>query len=86
MATSTRTSRCSTAVMQPPLAAASAAHTSPGGYVVRLSGALAALLGRGEGAELWEDEVLGTMREHGLLTYPSPLLRTFCHSAHCPRS
>jgi hypothetical protein len=60
--------------MQPPLAAAFAAHTSPGRYVVRLSGALAAMLGRGEGAELWEDEVLGTMREHGLLTYPSPLL------------
>ena len=61
--------------MQPPPAAASAGEPSPGRYVVRLSGALAALLGRGEGAELWEDEVLGMkMREHGLLTYPSPLL------------
>jgi hypothetical protein len=41
---------------------------------VRLSGALAALLGQCEGVELWEDEILGMMREHGLLTYPSPLL------------
>jgi hypothetical protein len=31
-------------------------------------------LGRREGAQLWEDEVLGMLREHGLLTYPSPLL------------
>ena len=60
--------------MRPPPAAASAGELSPGRYVVRLSGALAALLGRGEGAELWEDEVLGMMREQGLLTYPSPLL------------
>ena len=67
------TSHCSTAIMQHPPAAASASD-SPGRYVVRLSGALAALLGGGEGAELWEDEVLGMMREHGLVTYPSPLL------------
>ena len=60
--------------MHPHLTAASAGETSPGRYVVRLSGALAALFGRREGAELWEDEMLGTMREHGLLTYPSPLL------------
>ena len=60
--------------MQPTPVAASAGASSPGRYVVRLSGTLAALLGRGEGAELWEDEVLGMMREHGLLTYPSPLL------------
>jgi chromatin remodeling complex protein RSC6 len=31
---------------------------SPDRYIVRLSGALAALLGRDEGAELWEDELL----------------------------
>jgi len=60
--------------MQPPRATASAGETSPCRYVVRLSSAFAALLGRGEGAELWEDDLLGMMREHGLLTYPSPLL------------
>jgi hypothetical protein len=60
--------------MHPPPAAAPVGERSPGRYVVRLSAALAALLGRREGAELWEDEVLGKMREHGLLTYPSPLL------------
>jgi len=43
-------------------------------YVVRLSGALAALLGRAEGAELSEDELLGRLRGWGLITYPSPLL------------
>jgi len=43
-------------------------------YVVRLSGALAALLGRSEGAELPEDDVLGCLRAQGLMTYPSPLL------------
>jgi len=47
---------------------------SPDRYVVRLSDALAALLGRGEGAELPEDELLGRLREWGLITYPSPLL------------
>jgi len=66
--------RCRTAVMQPAPAAASAGDPCPSRYVVRLSSALAALLGRGEGAELWEDEVVGMLREHGLLTYPSPLL------------
>jgi hypothetical protein len=60
--------------MQHPPVAASAGNSSPGRYVVRLSGALAALLGRREGAELWEDDVLGMLREHGLVTYPSPLL------------
>jgi hypothetical protein len=43
-------------------------------YVVRLSGALAALLGRAEGAELPEDDLLGWLRATGLITYPSPLL------------
>ena len=43
-------------------------------YVVRLSGALAALLGRAEGAELPEDDLLGWLRAKGLITYPSPLL------------
>jgi len=47
---------------------------APDRYVVRLSGALAALLGRAEGAELPEDELLGRLREWGLITYPSPLL------------
>jgi hypothetical protein len=47
---------------------------TPTSYVVRLSGALAALLGRSEGAELPEDELLGRLREWGLITYPSPLL------------
>jgi len=41
---------------------------------VRLSGALAALLGRAEGAELPEDDLLGFLRAAGLITYPSPLL------------
>jgi hypothetical protein len=43
-------------------------------YVVRLSGALAALLGRAAGAELPEDDLLGWLRAKGLITYPSPLL------------
>jgi hypothetical protein len=43
-------------------------------YVVRLSGALAALLGRAEGDEGSEDELLGWLRKAGLMTYPSPLL------------
>jgi hypothetical protein len=43
-------------------------------YVVRLAAALAALLGRAEGAELSEDELLGWLRAKGLITYPSPLL------------
>jgi len=60
--------------MIPPPAAASGGEPSTGRYIVRLSGVLAALLGRREGAEIWEDEVLGMMREHRLLTYPSPLL------------
>ena len=41
---------------------------------MRLSGALAALLGRAEEVELPEDELLGRLREWGLITYPSPLL------------
>ena len=53
---------------------ASARARSPDHYVVRLSDALAALLGRGEGAELPEDELLGRLREWGLIIYPSPLL------------
>ena len=53
---------------------ASSNERPPGRYVVRLAGALAALLGRAEGAELPEDELLGRLREWGLITYPSPLL------------
>ena len=41
---------------------------------MRLAGALATLLGRAEGAELPKDELLGRLREWGLITYPSPLL------------
>jgi hypothetical protein len=44
-------------------------------YVVRLSGALAALLGPAEGAELPEDDLLWRLREWEQITYPSPLLR-----------
>jgi hypothetical protein len=44
---------------------------SPDCYIVRLSGALAALLGD---VELPEDELLGWLRAQGLITYPSPLL------------
>jgi hypothetical protein len=40
-------------------------------HVVRLAGALAELLGD---LELPEDELLGWLREKGLITYPSPLL------------
>ena len=47
---------------------------TPASYVVRLSGALAALLGRAEGAELPEDDLLGWLRAQGLITYPSPRL------------
>jgi hypothetical protein len=47
---------------------------TPASYVVRLSGALAALLGRAEGTELPEDDLLGYLRQTGLITYPSPLL------------
>jgi hypothetical protein len=50
------------------------AEDTPDGYVVRLSGGLAALLGRAEGAEMNEDEVLDRLREAGQITYPSPLL------------
>jgi len=53
--------------MQPPT-------PTPASYVVHLSGALAALLGRAEGAELPEDDLLGWLRAAGLITYPSPLL------------
>ena len=41
-------------------------------YVVRLSGALAALLGGAEGAELLEDDFTDGMKVAGLITYPSP--------------
>jgi len=46
----------------------------PGRYVVHLAGALAALLGRAEGAEGSEDELLRWLRKAGLIAYPSPLL------------
>jgi hypothetical protein len=57
---------------------------SPDRYVVRLAGALAALLGRAEGAELPEVELLGRLREWGLITYPSPLLGGLLGRG-CPR-
>jgi len=47
---------------------------TPASYVVRLSGALAALLGRAESAELPEDDLRGSLKKAGLITYPSPLL------------
>jgi hypothetical protein len=56
--------------MQSPVAAARSLPR----HVVRLSAALAALLGRAEGAELPEDEFLVFLREAGLITSPSPLL------------
>jgi hypothetical protein len=40
-------------------------------YVVRPAGVLAEIIGA---AELGEDELLGRLRELGLITYPSPLL------------
>ena len=46
----------------------------PDRYVVRLSGALAALLGQAECAELPEDDLLGWLQAKGLITYPSPVL------------
>jgi hypothetical protein len=53
--------------MQPPT-------PTPNSYVVRLAGALAALLGRAEGAELPEDDLMGWLETAELITYPSPLL------------
>ena len=38
---------------------------------MRLAGALVALLGGAEGVELPEDELLGLLREAGLITYPA---------------
>jgi len=65
--------RVAQAAMRHP--AAAAAEHSTDRRVARLWGALAALLGRAEGAELWwEDELLGRLRVQGLITYPSPLL------------
>jgi len=55
-------------------AAVAAVGSTPESYVVRLSGGLAALLGRAEGVEIPEDDLLGMLREAGLVTYPSPLL------------
>jgi hypothetical protein len=57
-----------------PAAAATTTWHTPESYVVRLSGGLAALLGRAEGVEILEDDLLGMLREAGLVTYPSPLL------------
>ena len=58
----------------PPHAAAAAAGRPPGRIFVRLAGALAALLGHAEGADIAEDELLLWLREAELITYPSPLL------------
>jgi len=58
-----------------PSAMLTTAADSPHRLLVRLSGALAALLGHGEGADiLSEENLLGRLREAGLITYPSPLL------------
>jgi hypothetical protein len=43
----------------------SASDPAPGRYVVRLPGALAALLGRAEGTELPEDDLVGWLRAGG---------------------
>jgi len=51
--------------------AAAAADRPPNRYVVRPAGVLAEILGA---AELGEDELLLSLRELGLITYPSPLL------------
>jgi hypothetical protein len=50
--------------------------------LVSLSGALAALLGHAAGhaegdEHIYENELLGRLREAGLITYPSPLLGDF---------
>jgi hypothetical protein len=45
-------------------------HRPERGYVARLSGTLAALLGRAAGAELSEDGLWGGLRAAGLITYP----------------
>ena len=66
----TKPTSSSTSAMQSP---ASDIERYPDRYVVRLSGALAALLGRAEGAELPEIDLLGRLRQWGLITYPSPL-------------
>jgi hypothetical protein len=60
-----RTSRCHTAVMHSGPAPTSASDPAPGRYVVRLPGALAALLGRAEGTELPEDDLVGWLRAGG---------------------
>jgi len=59
--------------MQNPAAVldASAADRPPDRYVVRPAGMLADILGA---ADLGEEELLLTLRELGLITYPSPLL------------
>jgi len=58
-------------MQSPPTAAAALSLPR---HVVRLSAALAVLLGQAEAAELSEDGLLGSLREAGLITYPSPLL------------
>ena len=70
------TSLAVTSPASPP-AASAAAHARPARdrLVVRLPGALAALLGRAEGAEGSEHQLLLWLREAGLITYPSPLLK-----------
>jgi hypothetical protein len=49
-----------------------AADRPPDRYIVRPAGVLADIMGA---AELGEDELLLRLRELGLITYPSPLLR-----------
>jgi hypothetical protein len=67
-----------TSAMQTPDAPTAAVtaddHRPDRGYVARLSGMLAALLGQAASAELSEDGLLGGLRAAGLITYPpSPL-------------
>ena len=63
-----------TAAMQAPAATAAAARFPHRGYVACLSGGLAALLAHAAGAELCGDELLGELKEAGLITYLPPQL------------
>jgi len=67
-----------TAATQPPAAAAANAadaERGPARHVVRLAGAIAALLGRAEGAEVTEDEAGGLLRTSTRQTLNLLLLR-----------
>ena len=73
-ATATATATAASTAAAATAATVAAAAGSTDQRVMHLAGALAALLGHAEGAEITEDEVLGRLRQAGLITYPSPLL------------